>query len=178
MLRRCRASLNQKAIWLCRQGVAKGYFGNLTKSALAAKVSGRRGYFSAVGYFGPEKRANVNALAARSDDPDHSDCSRGNPGLSVSLASDQWRPGLFGESFASRPFTKLVLTAGASDATVKSLTVERTGQGQDAAFSGIIALDEDGIRMGDAKTFGSSHQAKLSQSFVVKAENQGLSPWR
>ncbi len=159
--------LESKGHLVMPQGVAKGYFGNLTKSALA-KYQVAAGISPVAGYFGPKTRANVNALAAAPTTPTTPTVPTGT-GLLVSLATDQPASGLFGESFASRPFTKLVLTAGSSDVTVKSLTVERTGQGQDAAFSGIIALDEDGIRMGDAKTFGSNHRAKLSQSFVVKA---------
>ncbi|MEK7520919.1 MAG: peptidoglycan-binding protein, partial [Patescibacteria group bacterium] len=121
--------LESKGHLVMPQGVAKGYFGNLTKAALA-KYQAAAGISPAVGYFGPKTRANVNALAAAPTTPTTPTVPAGT-GLSVSLASDQPASGLFGESFASRPFTKLVLTAGASDVTVKSLTVERTGQGQD-----------------------------------------------
>ncbi|TSC89702.1 MAG: SpoIID/LytB protein [Parcubacteria group bacterium Gr01-1014_3] len=150
---------------------ATEYFGSLTKAALAA-YQASVGISPAVGYFGPITRAKVASVgAAPSPTPSPAPGPVvGGSGLSVSLASDQPASGLFGESFASRPFTKLVLTASSDgDITVASLSVERTGQGNDAAFSGVVGLDENGIRMGDTKTFGSDHKLKLTDKFVVKA---------
>ncbi len=91
-------------------------------------------------------------------------------GLTVTLAASQPTPGLFGESFASRSFTALNFTASSDgDITVSDLTVERTGQANDAVFNGVVLLDDQMQRVGDAKTFGSNHQLKLTDDFVVKA---------
>ncbi len=149
------------------------YFGSLTAAA-AAKWQAANGVTPSVGYFGSKSRAKYASLAAASPTPSPSPAPAPTPGvgsgLTATLASDQPAPGLFGESFSSRPFTKLVLTASVDgDVTVKSLTVERTGQGNDAAFSGVIAVDEDGIRIGDSKTFGSDHRLRLTGAFNVKA---------
>ena len=70
---------------------------------------------------------------------------------------------------ASRvPFTKITLTAGNDgDVTVNSLTVQRTGLAQDAAFSSIVLVDEQGLQVGTSKTFNSNHQTTLGDPFVV-----------
>ena len=146
------------------------YFGSLTAAAVA-KWQAANGVSPAVGYFGSISRAKYTALVAGTPSvtPSPTPVASGS-GLVVTLASDQPASGLFGESFASRPFTKLNFTASADgDVTVKALTVERTGQGNDAAFSGVVALDESGLRMGPSKTFGSDHRLRLTESFVVKA---------
>ncbi|GEM_PF-214867 len=150
------------------------YFGSLTAAALA-KWQAANGVAPSVGYFGPKSRAKYSSLAAAPAPapvpvPGTPAPVPAGSGLTVTLSSNQPTAGLFGENFASREFTKLSLTASADgDVTVKSLTIERTGQAQDAVFNGVIGLDADGLRMGDAKTFGSDHRLKLTQSFVVKA---------
>lgn len=153
-------------------GAESTYFGSLTQAAVAKWQAGNS-VSPAAGYFGAISRAKYATLVVAAPPttpgtviPSASAGSR----LTVRTAADQPAPGLFGESFASRPFTKLSLTASADgDIVVKSLLVERTGQGNDAVFSGIIALDDAGVRIGDAKTFGSDHRARLTGAFVVKA---------
>lgn len=70
---------------------------------------------------------------------------------------------------ASRvPFTKITLTAGSDgDVTVNSLTIQRTGLAQDAAFSSIVLIDEQGLQIGTSKTFNSNHQTTLGDPFVI-----------
>lgn len=152
------------------------YFGPLTRAAVA-KWQAANGVAPAVGYWGPISRAKYASLLAAAPPAPAPAPAPGAPapapvgtGLTVRLAPDQPANGLFGESFASREFTKLQLTASADgDVTVKALTVERTGQGNDSAFSGVIALDGDGLRLGPSKTFGSDHRLRLTEKFVVKA---------
>lgn len=144
-------------------------FGSLTKAA-AAKWQAANGVSPAMGYFGSISRAKYASSAGAAPvvtTPGATPVA--GAGLSAVLAPNQPVSGLFGESFASRPFTKVILTAGTTDVTVKSLTVERTGQTNDAIFSGVIALDENDIRIGTAKTFGSDHRLRLTDKFVVKA---------
>ncbi|TSC83081.1 MAG: DNA topoisomerase IV subunit A [Parcubacteria group bacterium Gr01-1014_19] len=156
-------------------GSETSYFGSLTASAVA-KWQAANGVAPAAGYFGKISRAKYSALAAAAPAPAPAPVP-GTPapvpsgsGLTVSLAADQPAAGLFGESFSSRPFTKLTLRASADgDVTVKALVIERQGQGADAAFSGVIGLDEDGIRMGVSKTLGSDHRLRLTETFTVKA---------
>lgn len=147
------------------------YFGSRTQAAVA-KWQAANGIAPAVGYFGPISRAKYASILAVSPAPTPTPTPTvpSGTGLTVRLTSDQPQNGLFGESFASRPFTKLQFSAAADgDVTVKALLVERTGQGSDSAFSGVIALDEDGLRLGPAKTFGSDHRLRLTEKFVVKA---------
>lgn len=146
------------------------YFGSLTAAAVA-KWQAANGVSPAVGYFGSISRAKYSALVAGTPTPaPTTGPTPSGSGLTVTLAADQPASGLFGESFASRPFTKLRFTASADgDITIKAMTVERTGQGADAAFSGVIALDEDGLRSGPSKTFGSDHRLRLTEPIVVKA---------
>lgn len=149
------------------------YFGSLTQAAVA-KWQAANGVSPAAGYFGPISRAKYSSLVASAPAPAPSPTPTpapvGTGALNVSLSSVQPVGGLFGESFASREFTKLNFTASAAgDVTVKVLQVERTGQANDAAFSGVILLDENGIRMGPTKTFGSDHRLRLTEKFVVKA---------
>lgn len=149
------------------------YFGSLTTTAVA-KWQASNGVAPAVGYFGPISRAKFAAVAGGPNttpnpNPTPSPVPMGS-GLTVSLDANQPASGLFGKSFASRPFTVLDFAASYDgDVVVKSLTVQRTGQGADAAFSGVVALDENGIRLGDSKTFSSDHTLKLTNSFTVKA---------
>ncbi len=147
-------------------------FGSLTKAA-AAKWQAANSVSPAVGYFGSISRAKYTSLAGAAPvvtTPSTPVVAGVASGLTVSLAPNQPVSGLFGESFASRDFTKLNFTASADgDVTVKALTVQRTGQGNDSAFSGVVLLDESGIRLGDEKTFGSTHTTRLPDKFVVKA---------
>jgi hypothetical protein len=67
------------------------------------------------------------------------------------------------------PFTVVKFTASSDkDVNVSSLTVERTGLANDAAFSGVVLVDESGTQLGVA-TLNSTHQAILSGGFIVRA---------
>ncbi len=146
-----------------------GYFGPITQAAVS-KWQSDNSVSPTAGYFGAKSRAKYASMVAGGPAPTPTTTPVSGTGLSVMLAADQPATGLFGESFASRPFTKLRFTASADgDVTVKAMTLERTGQGSDSAFSGVVYLDEDGIRQGTSKTFGSDHRLRLTESFVVKA---------
>src|SRR3989344_1079830 len=146
------------------------YFGPLPVAAVA-KGQAANGVSPTAGYFGARSRAKYSVLVAGAPAPAPAPGPVvGGSGLTVTLAPDQPASGLFGESFASRAFTKLKFTASSDgDVSVKALLVERTGQGADAAFNGVIPLDDDGIRFGTAKTFSSDHRLRLTEKFVVKA---------
>ena len=153
-----------------------GYFGPLTKAAVA-KWQSDSGVSPAVGYFGPISRAKYNSMGSGvgTTPPPASGGGTTPPvvavgsGLTVSAAS-QPVADIVPEGAARVPFTKVTLTASADgDVTVKSLTVERRGQGDDAAFDGIVLIDEDETQIGVAKTLSSDHKVVLNESFVVKA---------
>ena len=89
-------------------------------------------------------------------------------GLSVS-AGTQPSNGLAIAGASRTAFTKVTLTAGSSDVVVNGITVERSGPAVDAAFSGVVLLEQDGTQIDIAKTFGSTHQAIIGGTFTVKA---------
>jgi len=147
---------------------ATGFFGSLTKAALVA-FQKSVGISPASGFFGPKTRAYIASLAAAPSQQQQQQQQQAPSGLTVILAPDQPAPALFPKNASSVPFTKLVFTAGGSDVTVDSVTVERKGSASNAAFSGVILLDENGVRIGNSKTFSSDNRAILSDDFVVKA---------
>ncbi len=65
-------TLEAKGALVIPAGVAKGYFGALTKSALA-KYQAANGIAPAVGYFGPITRAHFNAMSDDNGDDDNGD---------------------------------------------------------------------------------------------------------
>jgi hypothetical protein len=157
------------------------YFGSITRggviawqNANSAQVLAPVNLSAGTGFWGPSSIAHYKTVAGSTPTP----TPPGTPpppsvpgsGLSVALSGNQPTPGLFGENFASLPFTNVVFTASFDgEVTINSMTVRRTGQGNDAAFNGVIPIDENGFRIGTAKTFGSDHTLKLTKKIVVKA---------
>ena len=154
-------------------GGATGFFGGVTKAAVAAWQSAN-GVSPAVGYFGPLSQAKYSSMVVVV--PVVPVVPGVTPGV-VSLGSGltvsagmQPSEALAPNSAARIPFTKVVLTASSDgDVMVKSLTVERQGVGVDAALSEVVLLDEDGIQIGLGKTLNSNHQVMLNEVFTVKA---------
>jgi len=89
--------------------------------------------------------------------------------LTVTLAADTPAAGIAVEGAARLPFTKINLTASGGDVTVDSLVVERTGLGQDSAFSSLDIIDADTnlpINV-NSKTLNSVHQATFNDDFTI-----------
>src|SRR3990167_9993160 len=89
-------------------------------------------------------------------------------GLTITAAT-QPAATLAVKSAARLPFTKVTLTAGAQDVVITGITVERTGLANDAAFAGVVLLDETGTQLGIAKTFNSDHKATVGDTVTIKA---------
>lgn len=67
------------------------------------------------------------------------------------------------------PFTTFTLTNNSSAAvTINGVTVRRTGLGQDAAFAGIVLVDQNGLQVGIAKTLNSNHEATVGDSWTLQ----------
>ena len=119
-----------------------------------------------------------NDADTKIDYPADTDCTDANDtteaavavgtGVTIGTAS-QPAATLAVENSIHLPFTAFTLTASADgDVLVDSLTVERTGLANDAAFSGVVLLDSDMIPItAVAKTLNSTHQAVLSDDFTV-----------
>ncbi len=153
-------------------GGATGYFGSITQSAVAAWQSSNA-ITPAAGYFGPKSRAAYSAMVSITPPAPPSVPSGPTPvvpagtGLSV-MAGTQPANSLAPQSAALLPFTRIVLSASADgDVTVTGITVQRTGLAQDAVFSGVVLLDENGVQVGNSKTFNSNHQAVIGDTFIV-----------
>lgn len=154
---------------------APGYetstFGPATKAAVMKwqKSAG----LPATGYFGPLSRAKVNAMSSTTSTGSTTTTTTTTTttpsGTGLTVSSPTQPAVTIAPNGASRvPFTKVTLTAGNDgDVTVNSLTVQRTGLAQDAAFSSIVLVDEQGLQIGTSKTFNSNHQATLGEAFVV-----------
>ena len=162
-------------------GGATGYFGNITKSAVAAWQAAN-GVSPAAGYFGPISRAKYDALVAMATPlptatlfPTPTPTISGSPvvpagsGLSVVASSDQPADGALAPPNAMRvPVLGVVFTASNDgDVTVKNLVVERTGQADDTAIDSIVLLDDNKVQIGLSKTLSSLHQVTLNEAFTV-----------
>lgn len=150
-------------------GMETSTFGPATKAAVI-KFQTKYGISPAAGYVGAITRAKLNSMGGSvSTTPTTPGTTLPTGGaLSVSAGS-QPANSLAPQSAARIPFTTVVLTAGSSDVTVNSITVERSGLAQDAVFAGVVLLDNNGMQIGIAKTLNSNHQAMVGEPFVVKA---------
>lgn len=162
-------------------GSESSYFGPATKAAVikfqnkyASEVLSPVGLSAGTGYVGASTRAKLNTMGSTTTTGGTTTggtttTTPVGTGLAV-MSAIQPSATLAPNSSARVPFTKVTLSAGNDgDVTVNSLTVERTGLGSDAAFSGIVILDEDGTQLGIAKTLNSNHQAVVGEAFTVKS---------
>ena len=172
--------LNSKGFTVAATGAGSpgnetSYFGPATKAAVikfqnanAATVLTPVGLTAGTGYWGPSSRAAANAM-----------CTGGTTGgttpppvvagTSLTVAAGTQPANSLAPKNASQvPFTTFVLSNYSSGpVTVSSVTVQRTGLANDAAFSGVI-LVENGMRIGSTKTFNSNHQANLDASVTLQ----------
>jgi peptidoglycan hydrolase-like protein with peptidoglycan-binding domain len=148
-------------------GLETTTFGPATKAAVI-KFQNKYGITPAAGYVGAITRAKLNSMNSGSTGGTTGGTTPVAGALSVSAGS-QPANSLAPQSAARVPFTTVVLTAGAADVTVNSLTVERSGLAQDAVFSGVVLLKSDGTQIGIAKTLNSNHQAMVGEPWVIKA---------
>ncbi len=152
------------------------YYGSLTQAAVkkwqdASGVS----YGAYGGYFGPVSQAKYKTVAVAAPAAPAAPGAPAAPvavgsGLTVSSPASQPAATLAPQSSARVAFVKMILTASADgDVTVKNITVERTGLADNAAFDGVLLLDEDGTQIGNAKTLSSDNKVTLVDGLTVKA---------
>ncbi|MFM2357526.1 MAG: hypothetical protein RJA61_263 [Candidatus Parcubacteria bacterium] len=143
-------------------------FGPATKAAVI-KFQLKYGISPAAGFVGPVTRAKLNTMGGSTGSTGGTTVIPGVAGTLTVSAASQPAASLAPQSAARIPFTRITLTAGGTDVTVNSVTVERTALAADAAFSGIVLLDQNGIQLGTAKTLNSNHQAVIGEAFTVPA---------
>lgn len=172
-------------------GKESTYFGTLTKNAVI-KFQNKYGISPAAGYVGPITRAKLNSmntttttttgnLPAGCTSTSGYSSTTGQPcsgtttttmptgGALTVMSGAQPANSLAPQGASLVPFTTITLTAGASDVTVNSVTVQRSGLGQDAVFAGVVLLDSNGMQVGIAKTLNSNHQAMIGEPMVIPA---------
>ncbi|MBU6415283.1 peptidoglycan-binding protein, partial [Patescibacteria group bacterium] len=166
---------------------ATGFFGNLTKAAVA-KWQAAMGVSPAAGYFGKISQAKFASMASTTTGgtttggtttggtttggttTGGTTTTTVGKGLTVT-APAQPDANIVPFNTARVPFTNVDFTASSDgDVTVNSVTVERGGIGVDSAISSVVLLDRDtGLQIGLSKTINSNHQSILNTPFVVKA---------
>lgn len=159
-------------------GVAYGYFGPLTQSALA-RYQASVGIAPAVGYFGPITRGHMNAMGTvvvpppASDDDDDDDDLAGGTG-SISSISETSRD-VDDEVLEGRSDVQVLgfeIEAEGSDLAISSVRVEfeHTGNGSDRLDRYIdevaIIMDGDVVGMADVDDFNESNDI-YSETIVL-----------
>lgn len=153
-------------------GGATGYFGSVTKTAVSAWQAANS-VSPAAGYFGAISRAKYNSVVGGAVvTPTTPTTPVVTPVAGDALQvtkPDQPGDNLAPGNATRIPVTKVTLTAGTKDVTVRSITVERIGLATDSAVDKVLLIGPDGLQVGLNKTLGSNHRSILNEQFVVKA---------
>jgi len=153
-------------------GMETSTFGPLTQAAVI-KFQTQNNIAPAAGYVGPLTRAKLNSLCTSSTTTTTTTTTGGTTttttgtGTATVSAAAQPANGIAPYNAARIPFTKFTVSASGGDVTLNSVTVERDGIASDAAFSGVMLLDQNGNEIGITKTLNSNHQAVIGAPVVI-----------
>ncbi len=148
-------------------------FGGLTKAAVT-KFQQKYGITPTAGYWGSISRAKAASLCAGTTTGTTGGTAGGTvtptgPGLTIAAAA-QPANSLAPQGASRVPYTTFTLSNNTGAAvTVNGVTVQRSGLGQDAVFSGIVLVDEQGLQIDIAKTLNSNHQVTVGGTFTLNA---------
>ncbi len=67
------------------------------------------------------------------------------------------------------PFTRFELAAGSTDVELRSITIERTGPGEDGIFEGVVIVADDGEELSDERRFDADHRIVFAVELVIPA---------
>ena len=149
------------------------YFGGLTKAAVM-KFQAANNVAPIAGYVGPITRAAITAVCGTVVTPGPGPVTPTGPGITVT-ATAQPSNALAPLGSNRLPFTNFMVTNNTAAAvTVNSVTIERTGLGVDANFSGVVLIDSGALQLGTAKTLNSNHQASLDGFTLNPGETKSL----
>ena len=169
-------------------GQESSYFGAKTKAAViawqnanAAGVLAPVGLTAGTGFWGSSSRgfANANCNPGTGTGTGTGTTVPTGTGVTVAAAA-QPANGLAPASATRVPFTKFTITNNSGTTqTINNVTVKRTGLAQNAAFDGVILLDQNGTQLGNARVINSDDtvtvgtavtlQPGQSQTFTVAA---------
>lgn len=155
-------------------GQESSYFGAKTKAAViawqnanAATVLAPVGLSAGTGYWGASSRAAANAMGGTTGGT--TTPTPTGTGVTVAAAA-QPANGLAVNGAANVPFTKFTVTNNSGVAqTINSVTVQRGGLLDDAAFSSVVLLDQNGMQIGNSRTLNSVHQASVGEAVTLNA---------
>ncbi len=159
-------------------GNETSYFGGATRAAVikfqnkyAADILTPNGLSSGNGNWYTSTRAKANALCAAGGNTGGNNGGNNGGGTTAGtlvVGAGVQPANSLAPQGARVPFTTFTLTNTSNTAvTVNGVTVQRTGLGQDAAFSGIVLTDSNGVQMGTSKTLNSNHQATVGDNFTI-----------
>ncbi len=150
-------------------GMETSTFGPATKAAVM-KFQTKYGISPVSGFVGALTRAKLNSLCGGSTTTTTTGgttTTTTGTGTAMVSAAAQPANGLAPNNAARVPFTKFTVTASGGDVVLNNVTVQRQGIAADAAFSGVMLLDQNGTQIGISKTLNSNHQAVVGSAVTI-----------
>ncbi|HVU75275.1 MAG TPA: peptidoglycan-binding domain-containing protein [Candidatus Paceibacterota bacterium] len=175
--------LNSKGFTVAATGAGSpgnetSYFGPATKAAVikfqnayAADILTPNGLTAGNGNWYASTRAKANALCTSTGGNTGGNNGGTTTGGNVMIAAASQPANSLAPEGASRvPFTTFTLTNTSNAAvTINGVTVQRTGLGNNAVFSGIVLVDSNNVQIGNSKTLNSNNQATVGDNFTLAA---------
>jgi hypothetical protein len=95
----------------------------------------------------------------------------GTTGSGITVTAGSQPANSLAPALANRvPFTTFTLTNTSGAAvTINSITVQRTGLANNAAFAGVELIDQNGLQIGTSRTFDSNNQAQIGTPWTLAA---------
>lgn len=168
-------------------GKESNSYGQLTKRAItkfqekyASEILAPNGLTKGTGVAGASTRMKLSSICLTAANSENTtpgiNANTATPAAVPSSQTDTLTladPGQPASSIAPAnagvPFLSFSLTAGSKDVTVRTIVIRRAGLGSDGALSSIGLYGEDGLQIGNIKSFDSKHEARLNESFIIPA---------